>query len=170
MKILELLLLKGDEDASSLYVLVQLQFERPGADRLNNQFVLYHFELQSFRLKCEPDRIVFQGSLELEVQDIKGESFDVKMRLNLFKNAKVFLYVLINSVLFAILLVLCCVTFFIYRRKKIQRELAGSHFNKSVQRRSSGHVQEFPGFIGIVLDCSTDGHSFRICLIILVFV
>lgn len=87
LKILDLLLLEGD--TSSLYVLGESRFERPGADRLNNQFVLYHFELQSFGLQYQPDGVAFQESLELEVQDIKGESFHVKMSLNLFKNAKV---------------------------------------------------------------------------------
>jgi hypothetical protein len=131
LKLLDTNLLDIPGESTSLYVLGESHFVQEKGQLFNNQFVLYKFELGPYQLEYKMDSITFQEDLKVKMEDIQGNTYNLEITLNLFKNAKLYLYVIINAVLFLVLLILCCFTYCIYRKRKLTRELGHDSYDES---------------------------------------
>lgn len=86
-----------------------------------NNLNIFKFSIDHLRLKYNLQNMNYMDSLSLSIFGPFGIKHVVELELLVLKNAKIFMYVAINVILFLVFLVLCAITFCIYRKRKRDR-------------------------------------------------
>jgi hypothetical protein len=89
--------------------------------RYFNYLNIFKFEMNHFQIEYNLENMSYTDSLTLNIYDPIGRKETLDLNLVIVQNAKIFMYVIINIILFLVFVVLCIVTFCIYRKKKLER-------------------------------------------------
>lgn len=82
---------------------------------------VYTFKLDNFKLKYHMENMNYKDMVTLSFRGPAGAKEITEISLVIYKNAQIFMYIMINAILFVAFLILCSVTFCIYRKRKRKR-------------------------------------------------
>lgn len=82
---------------------------------------IFQFSINNFEINYNIDNLNYRDNFSVLFYFNNGQSLEKKFKVIIFKNAKVYIYIIINLILFCILMILCCSTYCIYRSRKLKQ-------------------------------------------------
>lgn len=125
LRLNDIRILKNDDDSNLNLIVLGNTFSTSNNSssgfKPNFNLNIFKYSIGNFSLKYNVKAMNFRDSFDIKFYDYNGNKTQKKISMVIMKNAKLFIYLIIDCILFVVLVILLCVTCYIYRAKKYQK-------------------------------------------------